>query len=147
MNEKTVIDMLNNLQYSFEAMDDKFSRYDAFDKKNGIMLEIKCRNKYYPDTIIEKMKYEWNKQFALEHDFEFFYVVSMPDNKTKNNIIYAFDPINLDEEEEYDFKWHTKKLPKNTEFSGRNWIDKEVGYLNIKDALFSIEMDDLKAVH
>ena len=46
MNEKTVIDMLNNLQYSFEAMDDKFSRYDAFDKKNGIMLEIKCRNKY-----------------------------------------------------------------------------------------------------
>ena len=44
------------MKYNFEPMDDRFSRYDAFDKEHGIMLEIKCRNKHYPDTLIEKMK-------------------------------------------------------------------------------------------
>jgi len=141
MNESKVIEALNNLQYNFEPMDDKFSRYDAFDKEHGIMLEIKCRNKYYPDTIIEKIKYDWNKKFAKENNFEFWYAVSMPDNSSGspvNQIVYVFDPANMEDEKEgYDFKWHTKKLPKNTEFKGRNWIDKEVGYLHIDDALMS----------
>ena len=39
----------------------------------------------------------------------------------------------------YDFKWHIKKLPANTEFSGSEWIDKEVGYLHIDDAAFILE--------
>jgi len=46
VNESTIIKALNSFKYNFEPMDDKFSRYDAFDKKNGIMLEIKCRNKH-----------------------------------------------------------------------------------------------------
>ena len=140
MNETKVIEALNGLQYNFEPMDDKFSRYDAFDKDHGIMLEIKCRNKHYPDTIIERMKYDWNKEFAEKNNFEFWYAVAMPDEKadTGVTIIYVFDPANMEDEEEgYDFKWHTKKLPQNTEFKGRNWIDKEVGYLNIDDALMS----------
>ena len=138
MNETRIIKALNGLNYSFEPMDDKFSRYDAFDKDNGIMLEIKCRNKHYPDTIIEKMKYDWNKDFAKEHDFEFWYAVSMPDTSPNSHVVYVFDPANLEDEDEgYDFNWHIKKLPQNTEFKGRNWIDKEVGYLHIDDALLS----------
>jgi len=140
MNETKVIEALNGLQYNFEPMDDKFSRYDAFDKDHGIMLEIKCRNKHYPDTIIERMKYDWNKEFAEKNNFEFWYAVAMPSTKddTGVTIIYVFDPANMEDEEEgYDFKWHTKKLPQNTEFKGRNWIDKEVGYLHIDDALMS----------
>ena len=138
MNEKKIIKALNSLSYDFEPMDDKFSRYDAFDKERGIMLEIKCRNKHYSDTLLEKMKYEWNKKFAKEHDLDFLYAVSMPTNRVNNYIVYIFDPINMEEIDEYDFKWHIKKLPQNTKFKGREWIDKEVGYLHIDDAIMSL---------
>ena len=134
MNEKKLIELLNtNENYNFVAMDDKFSRYDAFDTENGIMLEIKCRKKHYDDTLLEKMKYEWNKEYALENDLSFMYAVSMP--YKSGHKIYLFDPIIMEEEDEYDFKWHTRKLPAQTEFSRTEWIDKEVGYLNVEDAL------------
>ena len=137
MNEDKIIKALNGLEYNFEPMDDKFSRYDAFDKEHGIMLEIKCRKSHYSDTMIEKMKYDWNKKFAEKHNFQFWYAVSMPDRKS-GSVVYVFDPANLEEEEEgYDFKWHIKKLPQNTEFKGSEWIDKEVGYLHIDDCLMS----------
>ena len=137
MNEDKIIKALNGLEYNFEPMDDKFSRYDAFDKEHGIMLEIKYRNTHYSDTMIEKMKYDWNKKFAEDNNLEFWYAVAMPDRK-RGSVVYVFDPVNLEEEEEgYDFKWHIKKLPQNTEFKGREWIDKEVGYLHIDDCLMS----------
>jgi hypothetical protein len=44
----------------------------------------------------------------------------------------------MEEDDDYDFKWHTKKLPAKTEFGGSEWIDKEVGYLHIDDALVTI---------
>jgi len=137
MNDEKIIEALNSLNYDFELMDDKFSRYDAFDKERGIMLEIKCRNKHYPDTLLERRKYDWNKKFAKDHDLDFLYAVSMPTTKPNNYVVYVFDPINMEEIDDYDFKWHTKKLPQNTEFKGREWIDKEVGYLNVDDAIMS----------
>ena len=102
------------------------------------MLEIKCRNRHYSDTLLEKMKYEWNKKFAKEHNLDFLYAVSMPTTKVNNYVVYLFDPINMEEMDEYDFKWHTKKLPANTEFKGSKWVDKEVGYLHIDDAIMSL---------
>ena len=137
MNDKKIIKALNGLEYNFELMNDKFSRYDAFDKEHGIMLEIKCRKSHYSDTMIEKMKYDWNKKFAKEHDLDFLYAVSMPTTKPNNYVVYIFDPINMEEIDEYDFKWHIKKLPQNTKFKGSEWIDKEVGYLHIDDCLMS----------
>ena len=129
-----LIKLLNSSnQYNFVAMDDKFSRYDAFDTKNGIMLEIKCRNKHYDDTLLERIKFDWNKKYARDNNLEFMYAVSMP--YKKGHKVYLFDPIVMEDEDEYDFKWHTRKLPAQTEFARNEWIDKEVGYLNVKDAL------------
>lgn len=137
MTEGDLIKLLNTAEeYSFVPMDDKFSRYDAFDTENGVMLEIKCRNKHYDDTLIEKLKYDWNKKYAEENNLEFLYAVCMPTKE--GHRIYLFDPINMEKEDEYDFKWHTKKLPANTEFRGSNWIDKEVGYLHVDDALITL---------
>ncbi len=136
MNEAKVIELLNKAQYNFEKMDDKFSRYDAFDPELGIMLEIKCRNKHYDDTLLEKMKYDWNKQYAIDNDFVFLYAVAMPTKEGET--LYIFDPEAMDNEG-YDFKWHTKKLPAKTEFGGSEWIDKEVGYLHIDDASVTIQ--------
>ena len=138
MNEEKLIDLLNSgNDYNFVAMDDKFSRYDAFDTENGIMLEIKCRSKHYDDTLLEKIKYDWNKQYAEKNDLEFMYAVSMPFKGGHN--IYLFDPLIM-EEENYDFKWHTKKLPAKTHFASKEWIDKEVGYLNIEEALVVLQV-------
>jgi hypothetical protein len=61
----------------------------------------------------------------------------MPTTKPNNYVVYVFDPINMEEIDDYDFKWHIKKLPQNTQFKGREWIDKEVGYLNVDDAILS----------
>ena len=136
MNEQKVIELLNKAEYNFEKMDDKFSRYDAFDPEMGVMLEIKCRNKHYEDTLLEKMKYDWNVEFAEENDYVFLYAVSMPTEE--GDTLYLFDPKIMDDEG-YDFKWHTKKLPAKTEFGRSDWIDKEVGYLHIKDAMVTLQ--------
>jgi len=136
MNEQKVIELLNKAEYNFEKMDDKFSRYDAFDPEMGVMLEIKCRNKHYEDTLLEKMKYDWNVEFAEENDYVFLYAVSMPTEE--GDTLYLFDPKIMDDEG-YDFKWHTKKLPAKTEFGRSDWIDKEVGYLHIKDAIVTLQ--------
>jgi hypothetical protein len=136
MNEKKVIELLNKAQYNFEKMDDKFSRYDAFDPELGIMLEIKCRNKHYDDTLLEKIKYDWNKQYAIDNGFEFIYAVAMP--AKEGETLYLFAPLTMEEDDDYDFKWHTKKLPAKTEFGGSEWVDKEVGYLHINDALVTL---------
>ena len=136
LTEKKIIDTLNAGIYSFEQMDNKFSRYDAFDKEKGIVLEVKCRKKHYDDTLIERSKFEWNKDYTEENNFDLFYCVSMPHEKGER--IYVFDLLSMDKES-YDFGWHTKKLPTQSTFSGSwKWIDKEVGYLNIKDALLTI---------
>jgi len=137
MTEESVIALLNKSpMFNFEKMDNKFSRYDAFDTESGIMLEIKCRKRHFDDTLLEKMKYDWNKEFAKENDFGFYYCVTMP--HPKGTAVYLFDPLALEDEDEYDFKWHTKKLPAKTEFGRSNWIDKEVGYLHIDDALLTL---------
>ena len=136
MNEQKVIKLLNKAQYNFEPMDDKFSRYDAFDPDLGVMLEIKCRKKHYADTMMEKMKYDWNVEYAKENDFVFLYAVTMPTKDGEK--LYLFDPKVMDDEG-YDFKWHTKKLPAKTEFGGSEGVDKEVGYLHIDDAFVSIQ--------
>ena len=137
MTEDDVIKLLNVGHYNFVRMDEKFSRYDAFDADNGIMLEIKCRRKHYDDTIIEKPKYDWNKKYAKDNGFEFMYAVTMPTEG--GDILYLFDPIAMEEHEDYDFGWETRKLPAQTDFNWKEWIDKEVGYLHINDAMITLE--------
>jgi len=131
LTECKVIELLNN-DFNFVKQEEKFSRFDALDEDEGVMLEVKCRKTHYDDTLIERKKFEWNKEFAVENDYVFIYAVSMP-NKEGGDTLYMFDPVAL-EDEGYDFKWHTKKLPSHTDFGGWGWIDKEVGYLHIDDA-------------
>jgi len=128
MNEQQVIDLLNDSsKYTFEKEKDNFSRYDAFCKENGVMLEIKCRRAFYDDTLIEKMKYDWNTQYANDNNYKFMYAVSMP--KDGKETVYIFKPAEL------DISWFTKKLPAQTDFGRKEWIDKEIAYIPIVDAV------------
>ena len=38
-------------------------------------------------------------------------------------------------QDNYDFKWETRKMPATTEFENNKFVDKEVGYLYDKDAI------------
>ncbi len=132
MNEKQVIDLLNKSgKYCFKKEGDSYSRYDAFCEKNGAIVEIKCRRSFYNDTLIEKMKYDWNTQYADENEYKFFYAVSMP--KDGKEVVYIFKPSGL------DIRWFTKKLPAQTDFGCREWVDKEIAYIPITDAITTIK--------
>jgi hypothetical protein len=128
MTEQDVIDLLNKTsKYNFKKEEDDYSRYDAFCKEHNVMLEIKCRRTFYDDTLIEKMKYDWNTQHAIDNNYRFLYAVSMP-NKGKETV-YIFQPDKL------NIKWFTKKLPAQTDFGRKEWVDKEIAYIPITDAL------------
>jgi hypothetical protein len=128
MNEQDVIDLLNKTsKYTFKKEEDDYSRYDAFCKEHNVMLEIKCRRTFYSETMIEKMKYDWNTQHAIDNNYRFLYAVSMP-NKGKETV-YIFQPDKL------NITWFTKKLPAQTDFGTGEWIDKEIAYIPIADAL------------
>jgi hypothetical protein len=128
MNEKQVIERLNDAgSYSFRKEEDNYSRYDAFCSTHNTMLEIKCRRSFYNDTLIEKMKYDWNTQHAKENNYTFLYAVSMP--REEGHTVYVFNPNEL------DIKWFTRKLPAQTDFKNKNWIDKEIAYIPISQAL------------
>jgi len=134
MNESKVIEILNEFGYDFEKISDKLSEtegilytdsYNAFDPDRGVILDIECRKRYYEDTLLERVKYLWNKDYAEANGFEFLYVVSMPDKE--GHKLYIFEPGVMDDEKNYDFGWHTI-------------LDKEVvGYLHINDALRVIQ--------
>ncbi len=128
MNEQQVIDLLNSTsKYNFIKEKDNYSRYDAFCKDNDTMLEIKCRRAFYDDTLIEKMKYDWNIQYSKDNNYKFLYAVSMP--KRGKETIYIFHPAKL------NISWFTKKLPAQTDFGRKEWIDKEIAYIPISEAV------------
>jgi hypothetical protein len=91
------------------------------------MLEIKCRRAFYDDTLIEKMKYDWNTKYATDNNYKFLYAVSMA--KEGKDTVYIFKPNDL------SISWFTKKLPAQTDFGRREWIDKEIAYIPIVDAV------------
>jgi hypothetical protein len=93
------------------------------------MLEIKCRRAFYDDTLIEKMKYDWNTQHAIENNYKFLYAVSMPNNNKGKETVYIFQPDKL------NISWFIKKLPAQTDFGRKEWIDKEIAYIPIVDAV------------
>jgi hypothetical protein len=132
MNEQQVIDLLNDTsKYTFIKEKDNYSRYDAFCEEHGVMLEIKCRRTFYDDTLIEKMKYDWNTEYAKDNNYKFLYAVSMPNNSNNKGkeTIYLFHPDKL------NINWFTKKLPAQTDFGRKEWIDKEIAYIPISDAV------------
>tara|TARA_R110000824_G_scaffold157037_2_gene330449 strand:- start:589 stop:1011 length:423 start_codon:yes stop_codon:yes gene_type:complete len=99
----------------------KTSRYDCFSESFKMDIELKCRRKHYDDLLIEKKKYDSLMERSAKHNTIPVYINSTP------NGIWAFYL------KDYDIKWETKYLPKNTDFHNRTKILKEVGYLNVNE--------------
>ena len=114
-----------------DIKEDKFiyNRYDAYSKKT--IIEIKDRNIFYENTMIEFDKFSYNLLYAQMSKKQFIYVVKM-DQK-----IYVFNITKL-VSSGYKFKWIFKELKKQTEFADKRKIKKLVGYININESVKEI---------
>ena len=110
---------INDLDWS----EGEFSHYDCYSANLGVDIELKCRNKHYDDLLIEKMKYDKLISRAEKYGTLAVYISQTPQG------IYAFNLSKLPEP-----KWETRGMPKTSHFNQRQFIDKVVGYLDIKDA-------------
>ena len=125
--KKNESDLFNYLKDNFypdlEWSEFSNSQYDCYSEWFDYDIELKCRNKHYDDLVIEKPKYEALLLRAKVHNTQPVYVCQTPQGVFGFNLHHG-EPIS----------WETRGMPKTSHFSNRQFIDKEVGYLHIKDA-------------
>ena len=129
--ERFILDRLNRFFLSdvLKESEYEYNRYDA--ENNKYIVEIKHRDKFYKDTIIEFDKFSYNILYAKMTKKFFIYVVRI------NNKIYVFNITKL-VQEGYNFNWIFKDMPKQTEFQNNKEIKKLVGYININKSIKDI---------
>ena len=129
--ERFILERLNRFFLSdvLEESKYEYNRYDA--ENNKYIVEIKHRDKFYKDTIIEFDKFSYNILYAKMTKKFFIYVVRI------NNKIYVFNITKL-VQEGYNFNWIFKDMPKQTEFANNKEIKKLVGYININKSIKDI---------
>ena len=89
--EKAVVFLLNLDGWELEHCGDGYSRYDAKGKTSkGVdcVIEMKFRNKYYEDKMLEKHKYD--ALMALDGVIRLFFV-----NDPKGNFMYWLDTLEM----------------------------------------------------
>ena len=99
---------------------DPMARYDCYSIILNIDIELKCRRKHYDDLLIEKKKYDALLLRALNFGTDPVYINSTPSGVWVFRIAVATEP-----------EWETRGMPKTSEFSQRQFINKVVGYYNV----------------
>ena len=126
---KLLTDTHNQLENLKDTKRDKFCSYDA--ESDKCIVEIKARRKWYDgSTQIEKQKYDKN----IVDGRPFLYAVY-----DGVGFVHIWNVSKL-AEQGYDFNWHIRKCPATTDFSRRQYVDKEVGELRWEDALMKIKV-------
>lgn len=122
--ELKMIERISRVSKSdIKVSDYEYSRFDAYNDRS--IFEVKYRNDFYEDVLIEFDKFSYNHAYAMVNGLNFVYAVEMKDT------IYIFDIVKL-VNQGFDFKWEWRDMPKTTEFKKNNNIKKYVGYIHIK---------------
>ena len=109
---------------------DRLSSYDAYNDK--VIVEYKCRRKYFhTSTQIEKQKFDKN----TSKDLPFLYIVF-----DSRDTIHVWNVSKL-KEQDYNFKWQTKRCPQTTDFDQKQYVDKVVGELEWSSAHRTIKLE------
>ncbi len=95
-----------------------FSYKDGYSDDLKLTIELKCRRRHYDYLLIERSKYK-----QLLRNKRMRYINSTPEG------IFSFNLSKIEEP-----NWWIEEMPASTDFSRSQRINKEVGYLNIKDA-------------
>lgn len=114
---------VDKLGTSITATTDEFCTFDGY--SDEYVIEFKCRRKHYDTQLIEHKKYTANLDQADESGKEFLYIISTPEGE------YVFNISKL-REKDYDFGWEDRRMPSKTDFGGQQYINKRVGYINVK---------------
>ncbi len=123
-NEQNLFEHLKqNYISDLDWSEGDYSHHDCYSLEYKCDIELKCRNKHYDELLIEKPKYEALLLRAKVHNTQPVYVCQTPQGVFGFNLHHG-EPIS----------WETRGMPKTSHFSNRQFIDKEVGYLHIKDA-------------
>ena len=117
MTEKELFRLVKNLIPDLKETS-TFSYKDGYSDDLKLTIELKCRRRHYDYLLIERSKYR-----QLLRNKRMRYINSTPEG------IFSF---NLNKIEEPN--WWIEELPATTDFNRSQRINKEVGYLNIKDA-------------
>lgn len=120
--EQGLIHLLNLDGWELEWTGEDFEHYDAKGKTPkgfDCIMEIKVRNTYYPEKLIEKYKYDKLMAFKC---MKFYFVV---DNK--GNYLYHLDSLILPDVKEI-------QAGATTYFENNNKVLKQVYYLSESQA-------------
>lgn len=120
INEIKLFNLIKeNLIQDLIKFEDRFNPIDCYSKKYNTYIELKCRNDFYSNLMIEKHKYDILNQYENAR-----YINSIILN---NNIkVISFDIKKLPEP-----IWETKMLPNASNEFYRELIPTQVGYFNI----------------
>ena len=110
----------DNYIKDLEWSDGDYSHHDCYSLELKCDIELKCRHTHYDDLVIEKYKYDKLIKRADEYGTLAVYICQTPKG------IFGFNLHKLPEP-----KWESRRMPKTSHFSERQFIDKEVGYLHI----------------
>ena len=129
--ERKILNKLNTFFLTDELIEDQYeyNRYDA--ENTHYIVEIKHRESFYEETIIEFDKFTYNLIYAQYAKKQFIYAVQM------RNKIYVFNITKLIASG-YKITWVWKKMPKQTEFAHNKQIKKLIGYININESVKEI---------
>ena len=92
--EKAIISFLNFDGWDLQWCGGGFEHYDAVGstpKGNECIMEMKFRNKYYPDKMLEKYKYD--ALMSMPYDMVKLYFINDP----KGNYIFWLNEIEMPE--------------------------------------------------
>ena len=129
--ERAILNKLNNFFLTDALVEDEYE-YNRFDASNtSYIVEIKYRDKFYEDTIIEFDKFSYNLLYSKMANKDFIYAVKMLKK------IYVFNITKL-VKKGTAFNWTWKELVKQTEFADKRKIKKLVGYININESVKEI---------
>lgn len=122
MREKELFEFLKtNYVPDLTMSEEAFSHWDCFSAQYAFEIELKCRTTHYDELLIEKIKYDALMARAAKYQTNPIYINSTP----KGVWVFRIAGIPME--------WGIKKLPATTEFGRRNWVDKEVAFIHIKD--------------
>lgn len=120
INENKLFNLIKeNLVPDLIKFDERFNPIDCYSSKHNLWIELKCRNDFYSDLMIEKHKYDTLNQYDNAR-----YINSII---LSNNIkVISFDIKKLPEP-----IWEIKMLPNASNEYYRELVPTQVGYYNI----------------
>lgn len=122
MDSNKILDLIKeHLAPDMYIYPNRFNPIDAIIESKDIAVEVKCKNSFYSNVIIEKQKW----QSLMKHKAARYINAMDLDGRWK---VFSFNIKQLPEP-----IWVKKMIPNASNELYTGWVETEVGYYNIGD--------------